>query len=34
MIYCVYIQVTSKPKKKDNDRITMKFMLHKEKEEK
>jgi hypothetical protein len=26
--------VTSKPKKKDNDTITMKFLLHKDKEEK
>jgi hypothetical protein len=26
--------VTSKPKKKDNDRMTMKFLLHKDKEEK
>jgi hypothetical protein len=26
--------VTSKPRKKDNDTITMKFLLHKDKEEK
>jgi len=26
--------VTSKPKKKDNDTMTMKFLLHKNKEEK
>ena len=32
-LYGVYTNVTSKPRKKDNDIMTMKFLLHKDKEE-